>query len=151
MDEHTEMQTRIANMQSTFSAELKKIKAQNEQNNKKVASRIEKSEQEFQKAQEAILAEFTCTEEQYTQGLESFAKLGEEVRAAKIEMDQRMYSMMEVLLNINQSLAAGKAPQALTQDHVNHIMQSPRDGAPGSSPTTTKSSPADLSGGSHGS
>ena len=150
-DERTEMQTTIANMQSTFSAELKKIKAQNEQNNKKVASRIEKSEQEFQKAQEAILAEFTRTEEQYTQVLESFAKLGEEVRAAKIEMDQRMYSMMEVLLNINQSLATGKAPQALTQDQVNHIMQSPRDGAPGSSPTTTESSPADLNGGSRGS
>jgi hypothetical protein len=64
MDERTEMQTMIANMQSTFSTELKKIKAQNEQNNKKVASHIEKSEQEFQKAQEAILAEFTHTEEQ---------------------------------------------------------------------------------------
>jgi hypothetical protein len=149
-DERTEMQTTIVNMQSTFSAELKKIKAQNEQNNKKVASRIEKSEQEFQKAQEAILAEFTRTEEQYTQVLESFAKLGEEVCAAKIEMDQRMYSMMEVLLNINQSLAIGKALQALTQDQVNHIMQSPRDGVPGSSPTTTKSSPADLNGGSRG-
>jgi hypothetical protein len=150
-DERTEMQTTIANMQSTFSTELKKIKAQNEQNNKKVASHIEKSEQEFQKAQEAILAEITCTEEQYTQVLESFAKLGEEVRVAKIKTDQHMYSMMEVLLNINQSLAIGKAPQALTQDQVNHIMQSPRDGAPGSSPTTAESSPADLSGGSHGS
>jgi hypothetical protein len=64
MDERTEMQTMIANMQSTFSTELKKIKAQNQQNNKKVASHIEKSEQEFQKAQEAILAEFTHTEEQ---------------------------------------------------------------------------------------
>jgi hypothetical protein len=145
------MQTTIANMQSTFSTELKKIKAQNEQNNKKVASHIEKSEQELQKAQEAILVEFTRTEEQYTQVLESFAKLREEVCAAKIEMDQRMYSMMEVLLNINQSLAAGKAPQALTQDQVNHIMQSPRDGSPGSGPTTTKSSPADLKGGSRGS
>jgi hypothetical protein len=112
MDERTEMQTTIANMQSTFSAELKKIKAQNE---------------EFQKALEAILAEFTGTEEQYTQVLESFAKLGEEVRATKIKTDQCMYSMMEVLLNINQSLAIGKAPQALTQDQVNHIMQSPRD------------------------
>jgi hypothetical protein len=150
-DERTEMQTTIANMQSTFSAELKKIKAKNEQNNKKVASHIEKSKQEFQKAQEAILAEFTRTEEQYTQVHESFAKLGEEVRAAKMETDQCMSSMMEVLLNINQSLAAGKAPQALTQDQVNHIMQSPRDGAPGSSSTTTKSSPADLNGGSHGS
>jgi hypothetical protein len=94
-DERTEMQATIVNMQSTFSAELKKIKAQNEQNNKKVASCIEKSEQEFQKAQEAILAEFTCTEEQYTQVLKSFAKLGEEVRATKIKMDQRMYSMMD--------------------------------------------------------
>jgi hypothetical protein len=56
------MQTTIANMQSTFFTELKKIKAQNEQNNKKVASRIEKSEQEFQKSQEAILAEFTRME-----------------------------------------------------------------------------------------
>jgi hypothetical protein len=52
-DERTEMQTTIANMQSTFSTELKKIKAQNKQNNKKVACCIEKSEQEFQKAQEA--------------------------------------------------------------------------------------------------
>jgi hypothetical protein len=61
-DKCTEMQTTIANMQSTFFTELKKIKAQNEQNNKKVASRIEKSEQEFQKSQEAILAEFTRME-----------------------------------------------------------------------------------------
>jgi hypothetical protein len=90
-------------------------------------------------------------EEQYTQVLKSFAKLGEDVCAANIKMDQCMYSMMEVLLNINQSLAAGKAPQALTQDQVNHIMQSPRDGAPGSSPTTTESSLADLNGGSRGS
>jgi hypothetical protein len=104
-----------------------------------------------------MLTEFNTVTNKYNNVLKSFTSLRSDVRNAQIVQDQchlgtqhSLSSMMQILVNINQSLANGTTPEPLLQEHVNSLVQrfqahDPRDGAPGTK--ITDSSSADLNGG----
>jgi hypothetical protein len=155
-DECTEFQATISNMQTSFPDELHKIKQDNEKNRKATEECMKHSEQEYSKAQEAMLGEYKTINKKYTKMLESFSTLSSDLRKAKLEQDQHHMgmkesfgAMMQILININQSLANGTHPEPLQQDHItsimNNIQELNRDGAPGTE--TTKSNLATLQGG----
>jgi hypothetical protein len=155
-DECTEFQATISNMQTSFADELHKIKQDNEKNRKATEERMKHSEQEYIKAQEAMLGEYKTINKKYTKMLESFSTLSSDLHKAKLEQDQchmgmkeSFGAMMQILININQSLANGTHPEPLQQDHIasimNNIQELNRDRASGTE--TTKSSLATLQGG----
>lgn len=155
-DERTEFHMTITNMQTSFAEELRKIKAANEKDRKAAEERSKQSEQEYNQAKETMLNEFKMVDEKYTKVLESFSSLRTDLSTAKMEQDQRHMgmkesfgAMMQILVNINQSLANGTHPEPLQQEHIasimNNIREPNRDGVPGSGPTERNS--ADLQGG----
>jgi hypothetical protein len=157
MDERTEIQSTLANMQDTFAIQIKLIKGANEVKVCHAEERIQQAEQMYISAQQTILHEFNTLTQNYTNVPESFANLSGEVHQAQVIQDkhhlgmkQTIGSMMQILVVIHQNLANSTNPQPLTQEQVNHIMQdtfkeNKRDGAPGTN-TTTKSSSATQQG-----
>jgi hypothetical protein len=158
-DERTEMQAAITSMRSSFTAEINKIKNQSDKIQKELVDRIATTEKDFQEAKDVLLNEFRHTEEKQEQYLKAMNAFGDKfhkgmINAEKryIEMekrqamtDQRLCSMMEILLTIHQSLATGEKPATLTQEQIGRLV-SPRDGAPDGSNTDERSS-TNLQGG----
>jgi hypothetical protein len=107
-------------------------------------TRIQQAEQMYIATQETIVKEYATLSKNCNNVLEAFTNM------AQVKQDQhhlgikQMISLiMHILVGIHQNLANGTSPELLSQEQVNHLMQSTFEaddgnGVPGSD--TTKSS-----------
>jgi hypothetical protein len=142
-DERTEI---VAHLQDTFLKQLQSIKDANKTKVKNTEARIDQAEAAYNSAQQTILGEFQTITDKYTTVLDSFSHLSTDFYSAKLVQDkchhatqQQIGTMMQLLLNINNSLATGQKAEVITQDQVRSIMESTQPtaqeqgiGAPGS-------------------
>jgi hypothetical protein len=131
IDERTEIQATLTNMQDSSTKWIQFIKDANEAKARQAKTRIQEAEKTYIAAQETILKEFTTLTQNYNNVLEAFSNLGNDVRTSQIKQDRRhlgmqqtIGSMMQILVGIHQNLANGTSPELLSQEQVNHLMQS---------------------------
>jgi hypothetical protein len=157
-DERTEIQATLTNMQDSFTKQIQSIKDANEAKARLAETRIQEAEKTYIAAQETILKEFTTLTQNYNNVLEAFSNLGNDVHTSQINQDrchlgmqQTIVSMMQILVGIHQNLANGTSPELLSQEQVNHLMQSTFEandgnGAPGKVITESSSTTQQVSG-----
>ena len=159
MNECTEF---VQNLTASFMDQLNVIKKDHQEQQQKFEARLKAMDEALAKSQQQLITKFQNMTTKYNQAQEAYANLRNDFQHQCLTKDRCYYEtqnsmaqMMQILINMNQSLADGTKPAALTVEQIIKMQnsthgltaqgqvtptQSQRNGAPG---FNTKHSPAD--------
>ena len=157
-DECTEF---MQNLTASFTDQFNVIKKDHQEQQQKFKARLKAMDEALGKSQQQLIAKFQNMTTKYNEAQEAYANLRNDFQHQHLTEDRRYYEMqnsmaqmMQILINMNQSLTDGTKPAALTVEQIikmqnsTHgltaqgqvtLTQSQRNGAPG---FNTKCSPA---------
>ena len=149
-DECTEF---MQNLTASFMDQLNVIKKDHQEQQQKFEARLKATDEALAKSQQQLITKFQNMTTKYNQAQEAYANLCNDFQHQRLtedqcyyEMQNSMAQMMQILINMNQSLADGTKPAALTAEQIIKMQnsthgltaqgqvtptQSQRNGAPG--------------------